>query len=253
MKTSPSKGFFKVCRPGRAVHHLMNGGQPARDRLTRRCSRRAAPEALGQSRRKDRARLAAERRSLGVSGTLRTRDDDSKIRSCGCGRRSLEDKQPGHGVLVREPSFRIVAHDGAWHVPADRARTRGAPANVAATKNAATTGRRIMRPSVNRVSLSISLPPSSHEEHQDIGHEDHEEHEVCGMSATKSTKHEDVKARRHFGDRTSPSGAKRTRSPGRRHHEFKHVVTAFLWACRAASRRERRPGAYTYKTDHADS
>jgi hypothetical protein len=63
-KTSRSRGFCKACHPGKALRHLTNGGQLVSDRLTRRCSRRAADETLGQSRRSDRARLAAERRSV---------------------------------------------------------------------------------------------------------------------------------------------------------------------------------------------
>lgn len=64
MKTFRSKGFFRGCHPGNALRHLTDGGLLATDRLTRRCSRRAAHEKLSQSRRSDLARFAAERRSL---------------------------------------------------------------------------------------------------------------------------------------------------------------------------------------------
>jgi hypothetical protein len=66
-KTFRSTGFFKGCHPGNALRHFTNGGLLASNRLTGRCSRRAAHETLGKSRRSDLARLAAERRLLAQS------------------------------------------------------------------------------------------------------------------------------------------------------------------------------------------
>jgi hypothetical protein len=59
-KTFRSMGCCKACLPAKVLRHLTDGGLLARDRLTRHRSRRAAHETLGQNRKSDRARLAAE-------------------------------------------------------------------------------------------------------------------------------------------------------------------------------------------------